>query len=100
PRQWRRRCGRGTGGPMNTGLTRARPRVALVVDHPKRDLAGLGLTAVDLCARGAEVQLVPLNLQEPELWALAPDLVLLNYARPGNDELARCLLEAGIRLGV
>lgn len=85
---------------MSSALTRARPRVALVVDHPKRDLAGLVLTAVDLCARGAEVQLVPLNLQEPELWALAPDLVLLNYARPGNDELARRLLEAGIRIGV
>lgn len=85
---------------MNNGHIRVRPRVALVVDHPKRDLAGLVLTAVDLCGRGAEVQLVPLNLQEPELWALAPDLVLLNYARPGNDELARCLLDAGIRIGV
>jgi surface carbohydrate biosynthesis protein len=85
---------------MVTRRPGTRPRVAMVVDHPRRDLAGLVLTAMDLCGRGADVQLVPLNLQEPELWALAPDLVLLNYARPGNDDLARHLLDAGIRIGV
>lgn len=76
------------------------PRVALVVDHPQRDLGGLVLTALDLCRRGIAVHLVPLNLQEQELWALAPELVVLNYVRPGNDRLARQLLEAGIRIGV
>ena len=76
------------------------PRVALVVDHPQRDLAGLVLTAVDLCRRGIGVHLVPLNLQEQELWSLRPDLVVLNYVRPGNDRLARQLLEAGVRIGV
>jgi surface carbohydrate biosynthesis protein len=76
------------------------PRVALVVDHPQRDLAGLVLTALDLCRRGIDVHLVPLNLQEQELWSLAPDLVVLNYVRPGNDRLARQLLEAGMRIGV
>ncbi|MGE5093142.1 MAG: surface carbohydrate biosynthesis protein [Bacillota bacterium] len=74
--------------------------VALVVDHPQRDLAGLVLTALDLCRRGIAVHLVPLNLQAHELWSLGPDLVVLNYVRPGNDRLARQLLEAGIRVGV
>jgi surface carbohydrate biosynthesis protein len=74
--------------------------VALIVDHPQRDLAGLVLTAVDLCQRGIVVHLVPLNLQEQELWSLGPDLVVLNYVRPGNDRLARQLLEAGVRIGV
>lgn len=76
------------------------PHVALVVDHPQRDLAGLVLTALELCRRGITVHLVPLNLQEQELWSLAPDLVVLNYVRPGNDRLARRLLEAGMRIGV
>jgi hypothetical protein len=65
------------------------PRVALVVDHPQRDLGGLVLIALELCRRGVHVHLVPLNLQEQELWALTPDLVVLNYVRPGNDRLAR-----------
>lgn len=76
------------------------PAVAFVVDHPQRDLAGLVLTALDLCRRGIVVHLVPLNLQEQELWSLGPDLVVLNYARPGNDRLARQLLEAGVRIGI
>lgn len=77
-----------------------RPRVALVVDHPQRDLAGLVLTAWALCQRGVVCHLVPLNLQERELLALAPDLVLLNYLRLGNEDVARLLLGAGVRVGM
>ncbi len=76
------------------------PRIALVVDHPRRDLAGIVLTAHELCQRGAICHLVPLNLQDQELWALAPDFVLLNFLRRGNDALARRLLDAGIGLGL
>lgn len=82
------------------GATTELPRVALIVDHPDRDLPGLVLTALELCRRGMVVHLVPLNLQARELWALSPDLVVLNYARPGNDGLARELLDAGIQVGV
>ena len=77
-----------------------RPRVALVVDHPQRDLPGLVLTAFALCQRGIVCHLVPLNLQDRELPALAPDLVLLNYLRPGNEAVTRALLAAGVRIGL
>lgn len=76
------------------------PRIAIVVDHPRRDLAGLVLAAYELCRRGAACYLVPLNLQSAELWALAPDVVVLNFMRRGIDELARRLLDAGITLAV
>ena len=65
------------------------PRIAIVVDHPERDLAGLVLTALDLTQRGIVCHLVPLNLQEREIWALAPDFVLFNYLRRSNEQFAR-----------
>jgi surface carbohydrate biosynthesis protein len=79
--------------------TRA-PRVALIVDHPERDLAGLVLTALRLARLGVIGHLVPVNLQEREIWALAPDFVLFNYLRRTNERLARDLLAAGIEFGV
>jgi surface carbohydrate biosynthesis protein len=76
------------------------PQVALVVDHPARDLGGLVLTATELCRQGITCHLVPLNLMRDQLWTLAPDLVVLNYARPGHARLARDLIDAGIRVGI
>jgi surface carbohydrate biosynthesis protein len=76
------------------------PQVALIVDHPARDLGGLVLTATELCRQGMTCHLVPLNLMHDQLWTLAPDLVVLNYARPGHARLARDLLDAGIRVGI
>lgn len=76
-------------------------RVAVVVDHPVRDLAGAVLVAQELCQRGAVCHLVPMNFQESEVWALRPDFVLLNFLRQGsNDEFARRLVRAGIRFGL
>ena len=71
-------------------------RIALVVDNPLRDLAGLTLVAVELCRRGMTCYLVPLNRQPSELRALAPDTVVLNYLRPGNDDLADSLAAADV----
>lgn len=76
------------------------PRIAIIVDHPQRDLAGLVLTAFRLCQEGVTCHLVPLNLQARELWALAPDFVLLNFARRGTEQLAAQLSETGIKFGV
>ncbi len=76
------------------------PRIALIVDHPSRDLPGLTLTAVELCRRGAICHLVPANLAWREVWALTPDFVLFNYFRRSNEQLGRGLAEAGIRFGV
>jgi surface carbohydrate biosynthesis protein len=77
-----------------------RRRIALIVDHPQRDLAGLVLTAVGLCQRGAVCHLVSLNLQDKEVWALVPDLVLLNFFRPSNESFVRRLRSAGIGYGL
>lgn len=74
--------------------------IALIVDHPQRDLAGLVLTAFELCQRGFDCHLVPLNLQDTEIWALAPDFVLLNYLRRFNEPFLRRLVEAGIPYGL
>jgi surface carbohydrate biosynthesis protein len=76
------------------------PRIALIVDHPQRDLAGIVLTALELCRRGASCYLVPHNVQDQEIWALAPDFVLLNFARRGMEALASALVRAGIGFGV
>jgi surface carbohydrate biosynthesis protein len=82
------------------GPWRARaPRVALIVDHPERDLPGLVLTALDLAQRGVACHLVPVNLQEREIWALEPDFVLFNYLRRSNEPFAAALMEAGIAFG-
>ena len=75
-------------------------RVALVVDNPLRDLPGIVLVALTLCDHGATCYLVPMNLAQRELCALAPDFVLLNYLRRANEALAQMLLDAGIGLGV
>jgi surface carbohydrate biosynthesis protein len=77
-----------------------KPRIALIVDHPQRDLAGIVLTAVDLCQRGATCHLVSLNLKEREIWALAPDFVLLNFFRRNNESFARRLRSAGVGYGL
>lgn len=71
------------------------PRVALVVDNPLRDLAGSVLLGARLASSGVRVHLVPMNLQDNELRALAPDCVVLNYLRSSNERLARQLVEAG-----
>ncbi len=76
------------------------PRIAIVVDHPSRDLPGLVLTAVELCRRGAVCHFVPANLLWREIWALAPDFVLLNYFRRSNESLGQGLVTAGIPFGV
>jgi surface carbohydrate biosynthesis protein len=75
-------------------------RVAIVVDHPQRDLPGIVLTALDLARRGVVCHLVPLNLQEREIWALEPDFVLFNFLRRSNEHFARELHAAGIAFGV
>lgn len=83
-----------------SGSVRLRRRVALIVDHPRRDLPGLVLVARELCRRGVICHLVPLNRQGVELFSLAPDFVLLNFVRGGTEGLARRLIEAGIEYGL
>lgn len=75
-------------------------RVALVVNNPLRDLAGITLLAQELASRGAQVFLVPMALQRRELGALRPDFVLFNQLRPLNEPLVRDLKTAGVKVGV
>jgi surface carbohydrate biosynthesis protein len=77
-----------------------RTRVALVVDHPIRDLPGLALTAFELCQHGVDCYLVPMNVQGREIWLLAPDFVLLPHLRRYMEDYYRRLIRAGIRYGV
>lgn len=77
-----------------------KPRVALIVDQAQRDLAGLTLTAFELCQRGAICDLVPSVKRDSEIWAIAPDFVLLFSMRRGFDPLARKMAAAGIQFGV
>ena len=83
-------CGRSIGGAMSNGLTRARPRVALVVDHPKRDLAGLVLTAVDPVARGAGYSWCRSTFRSPSSgrWH-RPRCSSTARAAAGDDKLAQ-----------
>lgn len=75
-------------------------KVALLVDHPLRDLPSATLVAVEICRRGHTVFLTPVARMKSELWALAPDFVLFYNLRHGREPMVRALLEAGVRIGV
>jgi surface carbohydrate biosynthesis protein len=76
------------------------PRICLVVDNPLRDLDGLVLVARQLALMGAETYLVPMYDQVFDVPLIAPDLVLLNYLRPNNYQVAAAHMRAGVRVGV
>lgn len=76
------------------------PRIALVVDSPRRDLRGLTLLAYQLAIRGAEVFVVPMYQQGYDLPLLAPDLVVANYARESNRGLLESYRDSGVRVAV
>ena len=76
------------------------PRVAIIVDSPYRDLPGMVLLAMHLCRQGLQCFLVPFNLREPELGAIAPDFVLLTNLRRKIERLAGQLKESGVQVGV
>jgi surface carbohydrate biosynthesis protein len=76
------------------------PRIALIVDHPLRDLSGLVLLARQLALEGAQVFFVPMYCQDREIFTLQPDFVLLNYLRKNNEAFVSKLAEAGIQYGI
>jgi surface carbohydrate biosynthesis protein len=80
---------------------RNRPRrVGLIVDHPKRDLAGLVLLARALAARGIEAFLIPQYEQAVDVPLLALDALVVNYARPVNREIVADFARSGIAVYV
>lgn len=74
------------------------PRVAIILDHPLRDLPALSLLALELSRRGCRTFLVPMYLNG-ELLSLAPDFVLLNYLRKVSTDIARQLTANNIPFG-
>lgn len=85
---------------MSSRVRRPRaPKVALIVDNPQRDLAGLVLVALELCQHGVDCYLVPATLREAEIWSLAPDFVLLYHFRRGFTKFIEQLQRAGIAIG-
>jgi surface carbohydrate biosynthesis protein len=77
----------------------SRPRIALFVADPVRDLSGVVLTAFELCQQGAECFVIPFRRGHREVCALAPDFVLLPALRPYQRWSARQYMEAGIQCG-
>ena len=74
--------------------------VALVVDHPQRDLLGLVMVAYRLCAQGVTCHLVPARLAKLELAGLAPDVVLLNHVKRVDEPIVEMLADIGARIAV
>src|SRR4051812_4307664 len=75
-------------------------RIGLVVDHPKRDLAGIVLLAYQLASRGASVVIVPMYEQAVDVPRLGLDTLVVNYARDANLDLMRSFADAGLALYV
>lgn len=75
-------------------------RVAIVVDNPRRDLRGLVLLAHEFVKLDAQVYLVPMYQQGYDLPLLAPDLVVVNYARENNRALLETYRALGYRIAV
>lgn len=76
------------------------PRIALVVAWPLRDLPGLTLTAFELCQRGATCFLVPHQDGLADVWALAPDFVVLPSIRQYLAPRVQSMSAAGMQFGV
>ncbi len=74
--------------------------IGLIVDNPRRDLAGMVLLGAELARRGHRTTLIPMNLRDREISAVDPDLVLLNYLRTANQDMAQRLVAAGYQLGL
>ncbi|MEM7287368.1 MAG: surface carbohydrate biosynthesis protein [Actinomycetota bacterium] len=87
---------------MKTGPRAGRPDngVALIVDNPKRDLAGIALLGHELVQRGLDPHLVPMNIQVAEVTALPVSSVLINYLRPNNEALVGGLIAAGMPVAI
>jgi surface carbohydrate biosynthesis protein len=75
-------------------------RIALPVADMQRDLPGTVLTAYRLCEQGATCYVLPYRASTAEIWALAPDFVLLPVFRPYAAPVARRFVRAGIRFGL
>lgn len=75
-------------------------KIAIVVDNPRRDLRGLVLLAHQLALRGVAAVVVPMYQQGYDIPLIAPDLVVVNYARESNRPLLETYRSAGYGVAV
>lgn len=73
-------------------------KVCILVDHPRRDLAGMNLLGEHLAKAGMEVYLTPMNLQLEEIVRIQPDLVVLTGIRKTTEPILRFLREKGVKI--
>ena len=78
----------------------SKPRIAFFINTPLRDLPGIVLTAFELCQQGATCYLVPQAGGYSDIWALAPDFVMLPYFRPYFVQKAEQYVATGIQFGL
>jgi len=73
-------------------------KICILVDNPLRDLDGVGLLAWHLACQDVEVHLVPLYNQAFDVFALAPDAVIVNYVRTNNVDFLKRVHNRGIKI--
>jgi len=72
-----------------------RPRIGLVLDHPRRDMLGLVLLARELAEAGAQALIIPQYGAWIDAFLTDLDGVVFNYARSNNITAIRALSRAG-----
>ncbi|MCY4644219.1 MAG: hypothetical protein OXB88_06330 [Bacteriovoracales bacterium] len=75
-------------------------KIAIIIDHPVRDLQGNTLLAENLADKGHQVFLVPMRFQARDIFAIAPDYVLINYFRENNKDFIEKIIDSNIKLAL
>ena len=74
--------------------------IGIILDHPKRDLAGVVMIAYSLAVRGHRTSIIPLYDQAVDVPLLELDAVIVNYARPANIDLVKGYADMGLPIFV
>ena len=75
-------------------------KVALILDHPSRDLDYISDIALSISESGIKTYIVPSNMRHRELLLLKPDYVLYTNHRDTSANEIRILKEVGVSIGV
>ena len=81
------------GGPAVPCVS-GRPRIGLVLDHPRRDMLGLVLVALELAEAGASAVIIPQYGAWIDARLAKLDAMVFNYARPGNMPAIRAVADS------
>ena len=72
-----------------------RPRIGIIINHPRRDLPGAVLVALELIASGASAVILPTHSSWVDAAFADLDGVIVNHARRSNMPLIRALAKSG-----